>query len=134
GEASDGSDDAIEAIRRVELPQNTEEDETFTDRILHLKSQAPKLFEMNLFKPIAALSRRSWFRRLWVAQEYFFAKSVTFFCGRKSLDGRKLQETLSKLSIYSFAGTEPPIPDEESLFVGFESLRELVHVKADHAN
>jgi hypothetical protein len=39
-----------------------------------VKSEAVKLFDENLFGPIAELSRMSWFRRLWITKEYFMAK------------------------------------------------------------
>ena len=88
GQASDGSDEAMDAIRDVDLPPDSIDtsEEQLNDRILHLKSQTPKLFQMELFKPIAALSRRSWFQRLWVVQEYLLAKSTVFLCGRKTVD------------------------------------------------
>ena len=76
GKASDSSDEAMDAIRDVGLPKDSKDmsKEQLNNRLLHPKSQAPKLFQMELFKPIAALSRRSWFQRLWIVQEYPIGK------------------------------------------------------------
>lgn len=128
GEAENGSDEAIAAINGVEIPPNPEK--ALMERILKLKSEAPKLFDASLFKPLAALSRRSWFRRLWIAQEYFYAQSVQFFCGKGVIDGTKLLQILRKFSINSFGGSEPPgFLEEEQLFVGYQALIELEKVK-----
>jgi hypothetical protein len=136
GKASDRSDEAMDAIRDVGLPKSSKDTskEQLTNRILHLKSQAPKLFQMELFKPIAALSRRPWFQRLWVVQEYLLARSAIFLCGRKTVDGRKLRDTLQRMSIYSFGDGNPPMANEEALFEGYEALRNLERIKANHDN
>lgn len=136
GIASDGSDEAMDAIREVDLPQDLEgsSEEDMNYRILHLKSEAPRLFRMEFFGPIAALSRRSWFLRLWVVQEYLLARSVIFLCGRKTIDGTKLRNTLRKMSIYSFGDGNPPIAEQEALFEGYDALLKLERIKTDYNN
>src|SRR2546423_3501653 len=128
GEAENGSDEAVAAINGVEIPPKPEKD--LMERIIKLKSEAPKLFDVSLFKPLAALSRRSWFRRLWIAQEYFYGQSVQFFCGKRVIDGTTLLKILRRFSINSFGGREPPgFQEEEQLFVGYQALINLEEVK-----
>jgi hypothetical protein len=136
GKASDGSNEAMDAIRDVGLPRDSKDtsEEQMNNRLLHLKSEAPKLFQMDLFKPITALSRRSWFQRLWVVQEYLLARSVIFLCGRKTVDSRKLRDTLRKMSIYSFGDGNPPMAAEEALFEGYDAFVNLERIKTNYNN
>lgn len=134
GQVGDRSDEAMDAIRNVHLPEDSKSilRDQLSDRLLHLRSQAPKLFDRELFKPIAALSRRSWFKRLWVVQEYVLAKSVVFLCGRKTLDSRRLRDTLQKISIYSFGDGKFSLAAEEQLFEGYNAFRELEKIKENY--
>jgi hypothetical protein len=86
---------------------------------------------------MARLSDRSWFFRLWIAQEYFCARQVTFCCGRKILSDDVLITVLRSLSIHSF-GRSLPVgfedEDEENLFRGFRVLLSLHKLKNKKEN
>jgi hypothetical protein len=128
GKAENGSDEAVAAINDVVIPAKS--DKHLFERILNYRSESPQLFDVSLFKPLAALSRRSWFRRLWIAQEYFYGRSVQFFCGSKVMDDEKLLAVLTILTIHCFGGQEPPdFREEEELFVGYHALTELAQDK-----
>jgi hypothetical protein len=62
GKEENDSDVAISAISEVK--DVVEDEKDLTERILKLKSEAPRLLVLSAFKPLANLSRRSWFRRL----------------------------------------------------------------------
>ena len=75
GKAENNSDLVMDAIKNLEFPEDPNDgDDDFLQRLLRVKSEAVKLFDENLFGPIAELSRMSWFRRLWITEEYFMAK------------------------------------------------------------
>lgn len=132
GKEESGSDAAISAIREVK-DKNPLDEKDLTERILKIKSEAPRLFDLAVFKPLAHLSRRSWFRRLWIAQEYFYGRSVLFFCGMSVLEDAKFTDVVNRLSIHSFGGQEPPgFRDEKDLFAGFRALLELKKAKDSH--
>jgi hypothetical protein len=134
GKAEDDSDLVMDAMQNLEIAENPKDrDDVFLQKMLHMKSEATKLFDGHLFKPIAALSRRSWFRRLWIAQEYFMANKVVFFCGFKVLDGAKFIRMLDKLSLYSFTGPEPSLVEEYDIFQGFRALTDLHSLKDEYA-
>ena len=131
GEAEDNSDEAISAINAAVIPE--ESDAEFKANMLKPKSKLGMGFNPLVFKPLAALSRRSWFRRLWIAQEYFYGRTVGFFCGQSTFEGVKFLQVLRKLTIHSFGGTEPAgWADEPELFKGFEVLRDLEQIKKTH--
>jgi hypothetical protein len=131
GKEQDNSDAAISAISEVKDVLRDKKD--LTERILKLNSKAPRLLDLSVFKPLANLSRRTWFRRLWIAQEYFYGKSVLFFCGMSVLDDVKFMHVLNNLSIYSFSGQEPlGFREESELFVGFHALLDLKKAKDSH--
>jgi len=131
GRAEDQSDEAITAIKDVVIPPDT--DKEFPFRMTSFKSRAQQLFDVSLFKSVAALSRRTWFRRLWIAQEYFYSQSVEFLCGTETVDGSKLLQVLNNLSLYSFSRPEPPgYQEEKALFLGFQVLTDLNKVKEMH--
>src|SRR5438034_5002562 len=131
GREEDGSDEVMDAIKNLKIPAQPElSDVEFMLKLLRIKSESPKLFDVSLFNPLVALSRRSWFQRLWVVQEYYYGKSVKFFCGRKQVDGAKFIETLKNLTIHSFGSAElPTTADEDALFSGFQALKELEKIK-----
>lgn len=62
GKEENDSDAAISGITEVKDVEGDEKD--LTERILKLKSKAPRLFDLSVFKPLANLSCRTWFRRL----------------------------------------------------------------------
>jgi len=130
GTAESRSDDVIDAFNAVKIPNRPplSREEVF-ERVVHLKSGANKLFAIELFEPMAALSRRSWFRRLWIAQEYFYGKSVRIACGEKVLDAEKLVRVVRNMSIYSFGGVEPDIAEQDDLFGGYHALIALDSLK-----
>jgi heterokaryon incompatibility protein (HET) len=128
GKSEENSDEAVDAINSVEYKPDS--GKKLHERIINLKSDAAFELDVALFHPLAALSRRPWFRRLWIAQEYFFAKSVVFLCGSKSIEDPVFTRFLNHLSINSFGGHEPPgVQDEEALFLGFHALIELRKLK-----
>ena len=133
GKEENGSDEAFIAINNVVINDDvipTDMRKHLMERIINYRSESPQLFDVSLFKPLAALSRRPWFRRLWIAQEYFYGRSVQFFCGSKVLDGEKLQTVLMKLTIHCFGGPEPPgFLNENALFMGYHALIELDKIK-----
>lgn len=132
GPAKDGSDKAITAINQVRLDEILQK--PLSEALLKFKSEAPHLFDMALFGPLAALSRRTWFRRLWIAQEYFYGRSVKFICGRSVSEGNQFVGVLMKLTINSFGAQDPPNlrDEEEDLFTGYATLRELDMIKEKH--
>lgn len=133
GASENDSDAAIDAIKEVNL-NDTSRDKPLGEALLMHKSGATRIFTMDLFKPVAALSRRAWFRRLWIAQEYFHAQSVQFLCGSSMIDGSHLIKVLNNLSINSFGDVDPPdMETEQDLFVGYHTLRELDELKTKHA-
>ncbi|KAK5656912.1 hypothetical protein OQA88_3434 [Cercophora sp. LCS_1] len=130
GTAESRSDDAMDAFNAVEIPHRPPPSrEELFERVLHLKSGANQLFALELFEPIAALSRRSWFRRLWIAQEYFYGKSVWMVCGDKVLDADKLVKVIRNMSIYSFGDEEPDVAGQHELFRGYQALMDLDKLK-----
>jgi hypothetical protein len=63
-------------------------------------------------------------------QEYYYGKSVQFFCGYKQVDGAKFIDALQNLTINSFESVEPPrTSDNDELFIGFQALRDLEKIK-----
>jgi Heterokaryon incompatibility protein (HET) len=131
GKEEDGSGEAMDAIKNLKIPAEPQlSNIEFLLKLLEVKTKSPKLFDDSLFKPLAALSRRSWFQRLWVVQEYYYGKSVQFFCGYKQVDGVKFIEALRNLTINSFGSVElPRIADEDDLFSGFQALKDLEKIK-----
>lgn len=132
GKEEDGSDEAMDAIKNLKIPPAEPQlsDIEFLLKLLRIKSESPKLFDVSLFNPLAALSCRSWFQRLWVLQEYYYGKSVQFFCGCKQVDGAKFIEALQNLTINSFGTVElPRTTDEDALFSGFQALKDLEKIK-----
>jgi hypothetical protein len=131
GKEDDGSDEAMDAIKNVKIPAEPQlSNVEMLLKILKIKSESPKLFDDSLFNPLAALSRRSWFQRLWVIQEYYYGKSVQFFCGCKQVDDAKFIEALRNLTINSFGSVElPNTADEDTLFSGFRALKDLEKIK-----
>jgi hypothetical protein len=108
GAAQDGSDLAMNAIANVkEIPRLPENKDNILIYILSNRSNASILFSESVFLPMARLSDRSWFFQLWIAQEYFYARQVTFCCGRKTLSDNVLITVLRSLLIYSFG---QPLP------------------------
>lgn len=131
GGEEDGSEELTKAINSLVIPPTQEGD--ILQRVVKYRSEAPQLFDVSLFKAVAALSRRSWFRRLWTAQEYFYGRSIRFYCGTRRFEGTKLMKMLNKLSIHSFGGREPPdFEEEHDLFVGFQALIALEKIKKSH--
>lgn len=128
GLGKNDSDAAISAINKVKDVATGEQD--LVKRVAGLKSEVPLLFDVSASKPLADLSRRTWFRRLWIAQEYFYGQSVVFFCGMSVLDDANSTKVLSRLSIYSFGAQEPSgVREEPELFVRFHALLDLKNVK-----
>jgi hypothetical protein len=127
GAADANSDGAITAINQISLSEYSRH-KPLAQALLRHKTEAPQLFPEDLFQPMLALSRRTWYRRLWIAQEYIFAKSVKFICGKNVSDGAQFLGVLLKLTTYSF-GSPPGLDQEEDLFGGFLTLRELDKVK-----
>ena len=129
-----GSDEVLKAMNGITLPPDRKySKEEIFERLLGYRSKAEQLFDVGLFKPVAALSRRSWFYRLWTAQEYFYGKSIQFLCGNEVVEGAKLVSLLQKLSIYSFGNHEPSgFLEENNLFAGYAILRELEKIKKEH--
>jgi hypothetical protein len=137
GKEENDSDAAISAIKEVQDKSRDEKDirdeKDVMEIISTLKSEQPRLFDVSAFKPLANLSRRTWFRRLWIAQEYFYGQSVLFFCGMSVLDDSKFTDVLYRFSISSFGSQKPPGFDEElELFEGFRTLADLKEVKDSH--
>ena len=134
GKEEDRSDEIMNSIKNVHVPDQSlrgDDDETLV-RLLNIKFESPKLFEASDFKAIAALGRRSWFKRLWVFQECYFARSLTFFCGGMQVEGDQFLKVLNNLTINSFGPVEPPgINEEDDLFGGFTALKEVMKIKAD---
>ena len=131
GKEENDSDAAISAIK--EIPNAPEIKDDLFQRLLGLKTEAPRLFDVSAFKPLAHLSRREWFRRLWISQEYFYGQSILFFCGMSMLDDAKLIDMINRMSINSFGGEEPPgYQEEPELFVGFHKLLDLKKTKDSH--
>src|SRR5271168_4559876 len=58
GKEENESDAAISAISAVPDVEGDQMD--VMERILRLKSEAPRLFDVSAFKPLASLSRRTW--------------------------------------------------------------------------
>lgn len=131
GKEEDGSDEAMDAIKNLKIPAQPQlSNVEFLLKLLKIKTESPKLFDDSLFNPLAALSRRSWFQRLWVVQEYYYGKSVQFFCGCKQVGGAKFIEALRNLTINSFGNVElPRTADEDALFSGFQALKDLEKTK-----
>jgi hypothetical protein len=128
GKEENDSDAAISAINEAQDAARAEPD--LVKGIAGIKSEAPRLFDISSLKPLANLSRRSWFRRLWIVQEYFHARSVLFFCGMSALDDANLTNVLNRLSIYSFGPQGAPRAREESeQFAGFYALLDLNNIK-----
>ena len=138
GAAQDGSDLAMNAIANVkEIPRLPKNEDNILIYILGNRSNAPILFSESVFLPMARLSDRSWFFRLWTAQEYFYARQVTFCCGRKTLSDDVLITVLRSLLIYSFGQSLPASfkdEDEENLFRGFRVLLGLHKLKDKKEN
>jgi Heterokaryon incompatibility protein (HET) len=131
GKEEHGSDKVMDAINDLEISPEPELSHTeMLLKILRIKSETPKLFDVSLFTPLAALSNRSWFQRLWIVQEYYFARSLRLFCGWKQVDGTKFIKTLQNLSMNSFGTTELPIiAKDDALFSGFVGIRSLEKIK-----
>jgi hypothetical protein len=127
GPASDTSDLAISAMNELRvIPERTAD---LQESIVKLKTSSPTLFDESVFKPLAQLSRRSWFERLWIVPEYFHGNSVLFICGTKVLDATHFNNIIEKMSIYSFGGHEPQgYQDEPDLFTGFHKLLEIQQI------
>jgi hypothetical protein len=136
GKEEDGSDEAMDAIKNLKIPGQPQLSKVeFLLKLLKIKTESPKLFDDSLFDPLAALSRRPWFQRLWVVQEYYYGKSVQFFCGCKQVDGVKFIEALQNLTINSFGSAElPRTADEDALFSGFLALRDLEKIKESQSS
>jgi Heterokaryon incompatibility protein (HET) len=122
GNEQDSSDVAMDAIKAASLidvlglPENT--DEALIATLQH-KSNTPILFKKSAFGPVPRLSDRAWFCLLWIAQEYFYARDLVFYCGRKVVDGSAFTRVLRQLSINSFGRTQPPAfhdEDQNNLF------------------
>jgi hypothetical protein len=135
GASQDNSDIAMDAIMQgslLEQPEIPKDDNEALISVLRHSETAPALFDPSTFTPLARLSDRSWFRRLWIAQEYFFACKVLFCCGRKTVPGDNFIKSLRGLSIHSF-GREIPQDlrneDRSQLWVGFRMLTELHRLK-----
>jgi len=137
GKEQDSSDVAMDAIMAASLinvpglPENT--DEALIAIVEH-KSNAPILFEESAFVPVARLSERAWFYRLWIAQEYFYARDLIFYCGQKVLDGSAFTRVLRHLSINSFGPKQPlALHDEDlnNLFKGYLMFGDLRRIKSD---
>jgi len=131
GKEENDSDAAISAIK--DMPDAPEIKDDLFKRLLGLRTEAPRLFDVSAFKPLAHLSRRTWFRRLWITQEYFYGQSVLFFCGMSVIDDAKLMDMINRTSINSFGDQEPPgYQEEPELFVGFQKLLDLKKNKDSH--
>jgi hypothetical protein len=137
GNEQDSSDVAMDAIKAASLidvlglPENT--DEALIATLQH-KSNTPILFKKSAFGPVPRLSDRAWFCLLWIAQEYFYARDLVFYCGRKVVDGSAFTRVLRQLSINSFGRTRPPTfhdEDQNDLFKGYRMLLDLHHLKSD---
>jgi hypothetical protein len=128
GKSEEGSDNVMDTI-------NTAVYKPDSGRPLHEIIVDPQLIssldlDLSLFYLLAAFSRRAWFRRLWIAQEYFFAKEVIFLCGEKAAENAAFIKFLEELSLRSFGAHEPPgFQDEEALFRGFHALIKLNELK-----
>ena len=133
GPEAEESAAVISAIRDASRVEEADAD--LQTRLLNLKSEAPRLFDVAMFKPLAALSRRAWFRRLWTVQEYVLGEKVRFFCGMSTISDEVLTGVLRRLSIYSFGGDEPPgFREELELFRGFSALTALANIRNSHLN
>jgi len=137
GSSKDDSDLAMDAIvqaSRIEQPElPTDENEALISILRHSEN-TPILFDPSMFTPVARLSDRAWFRRLWIAQEYFCARAVTFCCGQKSISGEAFIKVLMSLSIHSFGRTVPKAfgdEDVSKLYLGFKMLTELQRIKSE---
>jgi hypothetical protein len=134
GREENDSNLAISAINKVQdATRDVARDKNDVIRLMKIKPEAKRLFNVSMFKPMADLSRRTWFRRLWIAQEYFCAQPVLFFCGVSILEDAKFTDVVNSLSIYSFGGQEPPgFREELELFAGFRALLDLKEAKISH--
>jgi hypothetical protein len=81
---------AIEQASLIHQPEIPSDLNEALLSIIIQSENAPILFDLSDFSPIARLSDRSWFKRLWIAQEYFCANGVVFCCGRKFVAAENL--------------------------------------------
>ena len=131
GPAQDDSDIAMAALEQAKDYKSNRPDDV-KEVLVRLKTYSNNMFDASSFKSIAHLSRRAWFRRLWIAQEFIIGQSVSFYCGLRAIDSNSFLRILGNLSIFSFGGREPPnYLDEPNLFEGFKMLGELNRVKTD---
>jgi Heterokaryon incompatibility protein (HET) len=133
GADREDSDLAMAAMEVVKDNSILDRTVNLKDVLVRIKSTTTKIFNLPMFEPLANLADRAWFRRLWIAQEYFFAHSALFVCGMKVLDDTAFVKILRKLSIHSFHGQEPPnYRDYPNLFKGFRMLLDIQKLKEDY--
>jgi len=130
GPEEQGSNIAMTAINDVKdrLPIMPED---LSEALLQMKThEYYKIFELCHFKPLAALSRRSWFRRLWVAQEFIVGHSISFVCGLQVVDGASFVKVIRRLTTMSFGGQQPDTTDIDGYpFEGFRMLSNIGDIK-----
>ena len=123
GLAQEYSNEAMHTINQDKLGEY-KRGKPLAEALLKHRSETSQMFTMDLFKSILHLSRRIWFHRLWVAQEYLFARSIKFICGNSISDGAQFLGVLMKFTTYSF-GETPSFGEGQDFFDGFITLREL---------
>lgn len=92
GEASDSSDLAVEAVRRIAHPISKEQQETFSTyaqaavKIPLSHEQSRRLFSVEEERALGTFFDKPYFLRLWMLQEVFIAQMLTVMCGHKLVD------------------------------------------------
>ena len=89
GEAMDDSDGVADFINSYEETPALEHFDGSTESQTRINTISDRIVSYNMkleamAKPLSALYRRSYFRRLWVVQELVLASTVTVLCGSKA--------------------------------------------------
>lgn len=138
GASEAGSDIAMTAIDEVKDKLDTLSDDTekLFDVLLHMKThERYKIFNLSHYEPLANLSNRTWFQRLWVAQEFIVGRSITIVCGLKAVDGKDFVNVLRQLTTLSFGGQQPDTSKVEGEpFHGFRMLTDINNIKTNIAS
>lgn len=132
GQEENGSEIAMDAIQTFK--DNPEENyEDLSHVITHPKNRSgTTIFDHSQFRPLQDLSLRSWFRRLWTAQEFVVGQRILFVCGSNSLESADFLKVVRRLSLLSFGENQPTTnPDDGVPFEGFLMLIDLAKSMTD---
>lgn len=106
GPASEDSKTAMNALDRLGVVLDSPH-ESFDDASQRAFDLLSNLYD-DVSSTLQSLLTRSWWKRIWVVQEFALAKDVVFLCGDTQLSWRSCQAALEALTAFNAEHTDKP--------------------------